>query len=66
MEIKIQTKEFNFLNFNIKKIIFCLDEKYYIMSPNQFTRHYTTEGQHYINNSLRMANHYLLQEDECF
>ena len=50
--------------YNIKKIIFCLDEKYYIMSPHQFTREYTTEGQHYINNSLRMATHCPLLEDE--
>ena len=50
--------------YHIKKIIFCLDGKYYIMSPNEFTRCYTTEGQHYINNSLQRANRFLLQEDE--
>ena len=35
--------------FNIKKIIFCLDSKYYIMSPAEFTREHVTEGQLYIN-----------------
>ena len=35
--------------FNIKKIIFCLDSKYYIMSPSEFTREHVTEGQLYVN-----------------
>ena len=35
--------------FQIKKIIFCLDQKYYIMSPNDFMRNHITEGQLFIN-----------------
>ena len=35
--------------FHIKKIIFCLDHKYYIMSPSDFTRHHMTEGQMFIS-----------------
>ena len=35
--------------YHIKKIIFCLEEKYYIMSPDEFTRNHITMGQLYIN-----------------
>jgi hypothetical protein len=51
---------------NIKKIIFCLDQKYYIMSPFEFTRHHTTEGQHYVNSFLQIEDHFPRQEDEYF
>ena len=34
--------------FNIKKIIFCLDQKYYIVSPKDFTHYHITDGQSYI------------------
>jgi len=32
-------------HYGIKKIIYCLDGKYYIMNPFDFTRIYMTEGQ---------------------
>jgi len=53
-------------DYNIKKIIFCLDQKYYIMSPFEFTRHHTTEGQHYVNSFAHVKDHFLQPEDEYF
>lgn len=50
--------------YNIKKIIFCLDQKYYIMSPNEFTRQHTTEGQHYVSSFLHIVGHSPQSEDE--
>ena len=35
--------------FHIKKIIFCLNQKYYVMSPSEYNHYHITEGQLYIN-----------------